>query len=669
MAAEAPFSLADLEPEARALAEEAAHAAGLSVEEWITRAILRKTSSDAPAHASEARETPASRPAGPAPAVPLGTAREPPPSTVTEKELLAALKALAAEESPAAVPADMVLSSEERPSGLRSHLRSKELEELKRALDRIGVMPQAVAERPVQPLPEHAPPPPQPHEPVGSELLLSGSAPGTPESASAPFAASPAAPVTLSADADAKLVPDAVELDKPLAATEHATGMFEGRQAEKNPAAASSSYSALRREQELLLEEADRQRRRSLVRNFVIAAVLLAVLVVAAGLYLSSTRSNGTAAGASGWLGRAADAIQSIWQGTKKEPSTTNESPKPSSEAAPAQNAQPEMAQPPAAPSPQQAPQQQSAAPPPASAAPAPTAPGTTLSPSPSSIPAPPAAPTQPSPRAGTPSQGASTPVPPIKATPSTPAPAPSGENAAQPALPSEAKPSLNPAEPAPLGPVEVQQIMARAKRNDALAEHDLAILYARGDKIPQDFRKAAYWFRESALQGIADSQYNLGVLYERGLGVQKDAGEALLWYLGAAEQGYPAAQYNAGVAYAEGNGIPRNYIEARKWFQKAATLGLARASYNLGVLNELGLGGSVDLAEAYKWYRLALRGGESDSQTRLDDLAKKMNPQQIAEADRRYDAAAAVIPTTPAPFTTKGSEKQTGKPPPAPDR
>lgn len=736
MAAEAPFSLADLDPEARALAKEAARAAGVTPEEWVIRAILRKTGGTASAPTPPAREYTSWRPTeddtarttvdkatlpAAAPTPPAAeTSEEPPPSTpFGVMDLLAALNTLAAEPAPS--PFSKVPAAAERPPGMQPPLPAKELEKLKRALERIGSATPPAAVEVTHPLssesadsasPSPQPQPPSPErlkavdfdftaraetmpaedataaralpstgaksalkdewrtimdiEPIelGAEPLKpepkeslqeapssstqAGTASGMPSPASAEASGiPPSAPAV-------GLAPDPLKLDKPLL--------------DDKPVDNPADLSFLRPERDMPFEEEEGRLWRLRPMHILVLVVgFLALFDLVAWLYLSLNQSKGDTAESNGWMGRTTSAIQSLWQGAKKEPlggSTTNGNAKPPSEAAPAQEALP--AAPAANTHPEQSPgvSQQPAAPRPAPAAPAVTAPDTT-SLSPSSPPSPssvPAAPTpQTAPAAEAPSKAAPAPAPaPPQPTPDPqPTPAPASRNAAPSdpqtaALPSPAKPSTKPTKAFAVGPATVQQLEALAKKGDEGAQHDLATLYARGDRMPQDYVKAAHWFRESALQGVASSQYNLGVLYEQGLGVKKDSLKALIWYLSAAEQGYPAAQYNAGVAYAEGKGIPQNYVEARRWFEKAATLGLAKASYNLGVLNELGLGGSVDLADAYKWYKLALRGGESEGQTRLEDLAKKITPIQIADGNKRYDAAIAMIPTNPAPLSTQ---------------
>ena len=72
------------------------------------------------------------------------------------------------------------------------------------------------------------------------------------------------------------------------------------------------------------------------------------------------------------------------------------------------------------------------------------------------------------------------------------------------------------------------------------------------------------------AEQGDAIAQHNLGVMYADGEGVTKDYIEAVKWYRKAAEQGLAEAKYNLGLMYAKGNGVTKDYIEAEKWYRKA---------------------------------------------------------------------------------------------------
>ena len=110
-------------------------------------------------------------------------------------------------------------------------------------------------------------------------------------------------------------------------------------------------------------------------------------------------------------------------------------------------------------------------------------------------------------------------------------------------------------------------------------------------------------WSRLAAEQGYARAQNNLGVMYYNGQGVPQDYAEAMKWYRLAAEQGYASAQHNLGVMYNNGNGVPQDYVQAHKWFNLSAASGNASAIKN------------------------------------RDNVAARMTPAQIAEAQKLASA------------------------------
>ena len=55
---------------------------------------------------------------------------------------------------------------------------------------------------------------------------------------------------------------------------------------------------------------------------------------------------------------------------------------------------------------------------------------------------------------------------------------------------------------------------------------------------ISTDKAEAARWFSKAATLGLVDSQFNLAVLYERGEGVPQSLLDAYKWYAIAATQG-----------------------------------------------------------------------------------------------------------------------------------
>ena len=180
-----------------------------------------------------------------------------------------------------------------------------------------------------------------------------------------------------------------------------------------------------------------------------------------------------------------------------------------------------------------------------------------------------------------------------------------------------------------------------KADKGDATAQHDLGVLYADGRGVARDYAQAARWFRRAADSGMANAQFNLAVLSERGLGVPADPAAAVQLYRAAAEQGHAGAQYNLGIALAEGRGTGQDYATAAGWFRRAAAQGYAKAAYNLGVLHERGLAGTVDDVEAYRWYARALEAGDGDAKERMEQIARRLPPQDLAYARQRPSGSA----------------------------
>lgn len=118
--------------------------------------------------------------------------------------------------------------------------------------------------------------------------------------------------------------------------------------------------------------------------------------------------------------------------------------------------------------------------------------------------------------------------------------------------------------------PVALKEFKRLAAKGDAVAQSALGFMYAGGHGVPQDYRKAAVWYRKAAEQGHAGSQSNLGVMYANGQGVKQNDEEAASWYRKAAEQGYAAAQFNLGVMYANGQGVAQDLVQAHKLFSLA---------------------------------------------------------------------------------------------------
>lgn len=101
-----------------------------------------------------------------------------------------------------------------------------------------------------------------------------------------------------------------------------------------------------------------------------------------------------------------------------------------------------------------------------------------------------------------------------------------------------------------------------------------------------------------AARSGNADAEELIGVMYAMGLGVERDDERAFEWYLRSSLKGHPGAQSGIGWYYEIGRGMP-----------------------------------APDLTRAYMWYTLSAIGGDPDAAISLEEVVKKMTPEQIEKA------------------------------------
>jgi TPR repeat protein len=176
----------------------------------------------------------------------------------------------------------------------------------------------------------------------------------------------------------------------------------------------------------------------------------------------------------------------------------------------------------------------------------------------------------------------------------------------------------------------------------------------AREAHYKRDYATVIRLLRPLADQGNARAQTILGSMYEYGEGVPKDYSEARVWFKKAADQGSSEAQFQLGFTYvnpvvAYNLGAAKNYNEARIWFRKAADQGHVLAQAYLGLMYRDGEGVQQDYVQAHMWFNLASASSSEKSRYMIaeyrDDVAKKMTPAQIAEAQK---LAREWKPTTP---------------------
>lgn len=136
------------------------------------------------------------------------------------------------------------------------------------------------------------------------------------------------------------------------------------------------------------------------------------------------------------------------------------------------------------------------------------------------------------------------------------------------------------------------------------------------------------------AKAGHADAQHLLGLMYYMGRGVARDYKQALVWHRKAAEQGKADAQYVVGAMHYTGNAVAADPRAAVLWFRRAAEKGHAEAQHALGLMYRYHAAGlPQDNVLAYMLWTLASTGGNTNATKHRADIARRMTPQQIEEA------------------------------------
>lgn len=170
------------------------------------------------------------------------------------------------------------------------------------------------------------------------------------------------------------------------------------------------------------------------------------------------------------------------------------------------------------------------------------------------------------------------------------------------------------------------------AARAEPSAAYNLAlILLANGGEAGID--RAAGLLKIAASAEIGDAQHDLGVLYARGQGVAKSPEEAVRWYARAARNGSISGEVEYAIALFNGDGVAKSEPIAARYFRRAAIRGNAIAQNRLARLYATGRGVPRNLTEAAAWHLVAAGQGLSD--TWLDGALRDLSGQDRTRAEQ----------------------------------
>ena len=118
-------------------------------------------------------------------------------------------------------------------------------------------------------------------------------------------------------------------------------------------------------------------------------------------------------------------------------------------------------------------------------------------------------------------------------------------------------------------------------KKGDIRGMHNLAVCYAEGKGVAQDYKKAIKLYEKAAKKNYIESQIELADMYIQGQGTKKDFKKAIKWLEKAAKQANVNASSASDAMYLiatcyfyGGNGIKKDLVKAKEWMQKSAALG-----------------------------------------------------------------------------------------------
>ena len=187
---------------------------------------------------------------------------------------------------------------------------------------------------------------------------------------------------------------------------------------------------------------------------------------------------------------------------------------------------------------------------------------------------------------------------------------------------------------------------LSLANAGNLKAQKRLGFFYEIGVGFNRDWLEAAKWYSKAADAGDADAAASLSHLGRNWPFMYKNSSDVAIYALveRAAQEGYAVAQMSLGVMNYSFDAFSdvrrKNLPEAIAWYRRAAAQGNVDAEYALAAAYENGIGVPQDYVEAHKWLNLAASAVKyedfrEDFRKQRDELAEKMTPSQVAEAQK----------------------------------
>jgi len=190
----------------------------------------------------------------------------------------------------------------------------------------------------------------------------------------------------------------------------------------------------------------------------------------------------------------------------------------------------------------------------------------------------------------------------------------------------------------------DIPRLQVDAQRGSIKQQVELGAAYFTGRGVPQDEKRAAYWYEKAANAGDPGAQKQIGYFYEVGIGVQRDPAMAVRWYQRAAASGLISAKVNIAVAYLLGDGVRTDPAFAEDLFRQAYKQGNGMAACYLGEMYMKGMGVQRDESSGEHWYEAGARLHDPRAEFQLANLLwrRQKNSDETKRAVKLLHEAAA---------------------------
>ena len=88
-----------------------------------------------------------------------------------------------------------------------------------------------------------------------------------------------------------------------------------------------------------------------------------------------------------------------------------------------------------------------------------------------------------------------------------------------------------------------MEELQKNAESGDVAAQYDLGHYFKNNAQSLEDLRRAYFWMKQAAVQGMGKAQFFIAEMYCSGSGVEQSYTSAYVWHSLAAENGVLAAE------------------------------------------------------------------------------------------------------------------------------